>query len=116
MSDAVAQGRKNYSLWQANPAQQIGVAGVRVHPVPERVHCQIGQGSGMLLITLFQQTERLILVAEARINYASPIKIDITVRGQFPEFLGDLQCICPPAREGMNLSFIIGLRESVARA
>src|SRR5436305_15182214 len=77
-------------LRQPDSAQQIVVAGVRVHPVPERVHCEIGQGSSMLLITLFQQTERIIFVAEARIDYARPIEIDIRVRGQILKFLGDL--------------------------
>src|ERR1700751_950324 len=56
----------------------------------------------MLLIGLFEQAERLVFVAEARINLRNLIEIDISVRGQVLEFLGDLQRISPPARDGIN--------------
>src|SRR5690348_348536 len=50
-------------LRQSNSAQQVGVARVGAQPMPEWVHCKIEQASGMLLIRLFKETERLILVA-----------------------------------------------------
>src|SRR6266852_5275572 len=56
----------------------------------------------MLLVSLFEQPERLVLVAESRVNLRNCIEIDISVRGQVPEFLGDLQRISPPARDGIN--------------
>src|ERR1700675_4068756 len=56
----------------------------------------------MLLVSLFEQPERLIFVAESRINLRNCIEIDISVRGQVPELLGDLQRISPPARDGIN--------------
>jgi len=40
--------------------------------------------------------------APPRINCARPIRIDISVRGQILEFLGDLQRISPPARDSAN--------------
>jgi hypothetical protein len=56
----------------------------------------------MFLVTSFKQTERLTLVAEPRINYARPIEIHISVRGQILEFLGDPQRISPPAGDSAN--------------
>src|SRR6202521_1416073 len=56
----------------------------------------------MLLVTLFEQPERLVFVAESRINRCKLVKIDVSVRGQVPEFFGDLQRISPPARDGIN--------------
>src|ERR1700694_854343 len=56
----------------------------------------------MLLVSLFEQPERLIFVAESRINRRNCIEIDISVRGQVPEFLGGLQSISPPARNRIN--------------
>src|ERR1700732_5615226 len=56
----------------------------------------------MLCITFFEQPERLVFAAESRINRRNFIEIDISVRGQVPEFLGDLQRISPPARDGIN--------------
>src|ERR1700730_13687990 len=56
----------------------------------------------MVLVSLFEQPERLVFVAESRINRRNFIEIDISVRGQVPEFLGDLQRISPPARDGIN--------------
>src|SRR6266446_3948751 len=56
----------------------------------------------MLLVSLFEQPERLVFVAESRINCRRYIEIDISMRGQVPEFLGDLQRISPPARDGIN--------------
>src|SRR6266849_8525865 len=56
----------------------------------------------MLLVSLFEQPERLVLVAESRVNLRNCIEIDISVRGQVPEFLGDLQRISPPARNRIN--------------
>src|SRR6266852_3289455 len=56
----------------------------------------------MLLVSLFEQPERLVFVAESRINLRNLIEIDISVRGQVPEFFGDLQRISPPARDGIN--------------
>src|SRR5713226_6123515 len=87
---------------QVHTAEQVLEARVGAQPIPERVYCEIEHGSGTLLVTLFEQTERLILVAEPRINYARPIKIDISVRGQILEFLGDLQRVSPPARYTIN--------------
>src|SRR5216684_4585322 len=56
----------------------------------------------MLLVSLFEKPERLIFVSKARINCRRYIEIDISMRGQVPEFLGDLQRISPPARDGIN--------------
>src|SRR6266852_3123960 len=56
----------------------------------------------MLLESLFEQPERLVSVAESRINLRNCIEIDIGVRRQVPEFLGDLQRISPPARNRIN--------------
>ncbi len=56
----------------------------------------------MLFVTLFEQLESLVFVGEARINPRNKIEIDISVRGQVPEFFGDLQRISPPARDGIN--------------
>src|SRR6266851_6121715 len=56
----------------------------------------------MLLVSLFEQPERLIFVAESHINLGDCIEIDISVRGQVPEFLGDLQRISPSARNRIN--------------
>ncbi len=54
----------------------VGKAGVGVHPVPEHVDTEPRHGSGMLHVTFFKQPERLIFVAETRINSAKLIKID----------------------------------------
>src|ERR1700737_5006865 len=56
----------------------------------------------MLLIGLFEQPEGLVLVPETRINRCKLVEIDISMRRQILEFLGDLQCISPPARNGIN--------------
>jgi len=56
----------------------------------------------MLLVRLFKQPERLVIVAESCINPREYIEIDISMRGQIPEFLGDLQRVSPPARDGIN--------------
>src|SRR5713226_1841527 len=56
----------------------------------------------MLFISLFEQPEGLVFVAEACINRRNLIEIDISVRGQVPEFFGNLQRISPPARDGIN--------------
>src|SRR5438309_10418209 len=56
----------------------------------------------MLLVSPFEQPERIVFVAESRISLRHLIEIDISARGQVPEFLGDLQRISPPARDGIN--------------
>src|SRR3984893_17928264 len=56
----------------------------------------------MLLVSLFEQPERLVSVPESRINLRNCIEIDIGVRRQVPELLGDLQRISPPARNRIN--------------
>src|SRR5438477_4556252 len=56
----------------------------------------------MLCVPFFKQPERLVFVSETRINQCNLIEIDIGVRRQVPEFLGDLQRISPPARDSVN--------------
>ena len=56
----------------------------------------------MLLIGLFEQPERLVLVVECRINLRNLIEINISVRSQILELFGDLQRINPPARDRIN--------------
>ena len=70
----------------------------------------------MLLVSLFEQPERLVFVAESRINLRNCIEIDISVRGQVPEFLGDLQRIIPPARDGVNPTKAVSNRSCRQRA
>jgi hypothetical protein len=66
-------------LRQPHAAQQISVARVGAHPVPERVYREIGHASRMLFVTLFEQPESLVFVGEACINRRNKIEIDISV-------------------------------------
>src|ERR1039458_944837 len=98
----IDQPPDSLGIRQTYSAQQVGVAGVGAHPVPERVYCEIDHSSRMLFVTLFEQPECLVFVAEVRINSRNLIEIDIGMRGQVPKFLGNVQSISPPARDGVN--------------
>src|SRR5713226_4984768 len=82
--------RESVGLRKPHPAQQVGVARVGANPVPERIYCEIEHASRMLFVTLFEQPESFVFVGETRINSRKQIEIDISVRGQVPEFSGDL--------------------------
>ncbi len=69
-------------LRQPHPAQQVGVAWVGTQPIPVHVYCKPRHCGGMLCVTFFEQPERLVFVAETRINSAKRIKIDVSARGQ----------------------------------
>jgi hypothetical protein len=58
-------------------SKQVGVARVRALGIPERVNCEIEHRSCMLLVTVFKQRERLVLLPQARADHAGPIEIDI---------------------------------------
>src|SRR5271169_1084778 len=75
--------RSLHLLRQSHSPQQVGVAGIGAHPVPERVYCEKEHTSRMLFVTLFEQPESLVFLAETRINRCKLIKIDINMRGQF---------------------------------
>jgi superfamily I DNA/RNA helicase len=55
-------------LRKPDPAQQVGVTRIGVYPVPENVHAKPDHACRMLRISFFEQPERLVFVAETRIN------------------------------------------------
>src|SRR2546426_8491170 len=89
-------------LRQSDAAQQVGVARVGAHSVPEWVNSEKDYDGGMLVVSLFEQTERLVLLAESRVNRSKLIRIDIGMRGQLTEFQRNLQRISPPTGDGIN--------------
>src|SRR5436853_7361827 len=76
-------------LRQTNPAQQVGVARVGAHLVKEGVYCEIGHAGRMLLVGLFQPSEGLVSLAQARVDYCDGIEVDIGLRGSVLQFFGD---------------------------
>src|SRR5437870_12518942 len=74
-------GEKLLGLRQPHPEQQVGVAWVGTQPIPVHVYCKPRHCGGMLCVTFFEQPERLVFVAETRINSAKRIKIDVSARG-----------------------------------
>src|SRR5438128_2691552 len=62
------RGQRLLLLRQPHPTQQVGVAGVRVQGVPDRVHFKIGERTGALLVSFFEPCESLILLAQSDIN------------------------------------------------
>src|SRR6266851_2512879 len=90
------------SLWQTHPTQQVAVARVGAHSVPEWVNSEKDYVGGMLVVSLFEQTERLVLLAESGVNRSKRIRLDISVRRQLAEFQRNLQRVSPPTRDGIN--------------
>src|SRR5438067_407400 len=90
-------------LRQTHPTQQVGVAGVRVQGVPDRVHFKIGERTGALLVSFFEPCESLILLAQSDINDGEAYgRHEPLLRAEFldnPERLASLT----QSREGVAL-------------
>src|SRR5262250_1378268 len=71
------QRAKKRSLRQAHALEQVEVARVGAHPVPERVNRKKDHLGRMLVVSLFEQTERLVFLPESRVNRSKRIRIDI---------------------------------------
>src|SRR6266852_2486327 len=90
------------SLWQTDPAQQVGVAGIGAYTLEGRLYCEIRDAGRTLLVSPFKQPEGLVFVTESHVNHCKLVRIDISVQRHIREVLRSLHRISPLARNGEN--------------